>query len=106
MNRRITISPKASRDLEEQFDYIAQENLEAAMRFFDSVRQTFSQLAQTPGVGTPCQLSNPRLQGLRQWAVKGFKKHLIYYLTDDSSVEIVRLLHSARDILPILEQEE
>jgi toxin ParE1/3/4 len=30
--------------------------------------------------------------------VKGFKKHLIFYLPNHDSIEIVRLLHTARDI--------
>lgn len=36
MTRRIVITPKASSDIDEHFAYIALENSEAALRFFDS----------------------------------------------------------------------
>lgn len=45
MTRRILIRPRASVDLDEQFAYIAEDNFDAALNFFDAARQTFSQLA-------------------------------------------------------------
>ena len=59
-----------------------------------------------PGMGRLYPLTNPRLEGLRKWSVKGFEKHLIFYLSFDDYIEIVRILHAARDIEAILEQEE
>ena len=76
------------------------------MQFFDAVRQTFAKLAQMSGMGRLYPLTNPRLEGLRKWSVKGFEKHLIFYLSFDDYIEIVRILHAARDIEAILEQEE
>lgn len=106
MTRRIIITPRASLDLDEQFAYIAQDNINAALRFFDSARQTFSQLARTPGIGSPYNVTNPRLVDLRKWAVSGFEKHLIFYLSQDDSIVVVRILHAARDIPTILQEEE
>ncbi len=106
MTRRIVIRPKASADLDEQFAYIAESNFDAALSFFDATRQTFSQIAQLPGIGTVYDIRNPRLEGLQKWAVKGFEKHLIFYLQGDEYIEIVRLIHSARDISQILAEEE
>ncbi len=48
MSLRIFISPKASRDLENISDYIAQNNPDVALRFFDATRQTIAKLGQTP----------------------------------------------------------
>lgn len=45
MTRQIAITPRASLDVDEQVAYIAKDNFDAALRFFDSARQTFSQLA-------------------------------------------------------------
>ncbi len=45
MTRRILIRPRATVDLDEQFAYIAEDNFDAALNFFDAARQTFSQLA-------------------------------------------------------------
>jgi len=36
MTQRIILSPKASQDLDDHFAYIAQNNSEAALQFFDS----------------------------------------------------------------------
>ena len=105
MTLLITIRPRASIDLDEQSDYIAQNNLDAALRFFDSARQSFSQLARTPGIGSPYEVSNPRLQGLRKWPVRGFEKYLIFYLVRDDRLEVVRIIHAARDIPAILAEE-
>ena len=76
------------------------------MRFFDSARQTFAKIAQTPSIGKRCEVENPRLAGLRKWAVKGFENYLIFYLDGAEIVEIVRILHAARDIPTILAIEE
>lgn len=82
MTRRILISPRASFDLDDHFAYIAENNFDAAVRFFGSARQTFAKIAQTPGIGKLCEVENPRLAGLRKWAVKGFENYLIFYLDD------------------------
>ncbi|MEH2227021.1 type II toxin-antitoxin system RelE/ParE family toxin [Nostoc sp.] len=105
MTKRIVITPKASLDIDEYFAYIAQENPDTALFFFDSVRETFAQLARMPGMGSRYPLDNLRLQGLRKWAVKGFRKYLIFYFERDESIEVVRILYAGQDIERILEQE-
>ncbi len=105
MTRRVVITPKASLDIDEHFAYIALANPDAALRFFDSVRQTFAQLARMPGIGNLYELENPRLQRLRRWAVKGFKKYLIFYFEQEDCIEIARVLYAGQDIERILAQE-
>ncbi|GAX34745.1 type II toxin-antitoxin system RelE/ParE family toxin [Nodularia sp. NIES-3585] len=105
MTKRIVITPKASLDIDEYFNYIAQQNPDTALLFFDSVRETFAQLAKMPGMGSRYPLENLRLQGLRKWAVKGFKRYLIFYFELDESIEIIRILYAGQDIERILKQE-
>lgn len=105
MTRRIFITPKANQDLDDLFNYLSQNNPDAALRFFDATRQTIAQLAQTPGIGSPYQLNNPRLAGLCKRGVKGFEKYLIFYLSQDDLLSVVRIIHAARDLPTILEQE-
>lgn len=57
------------------------------------------------GIGAAYPLQNPRLQGLRKWMVKGFKKYLIFYLDREDTIEIVRLVHATRDLESVLEEE-
>lgn len=105
MALRILITPEASKDLENISDYIAQNNPDVALRFFDATRQTIAKLAQTPYLGSVYPLTNPRLQGLRKWKVKGFPKYLIFYLIEDELLTIIRILHVSRDIPHILIQD-
>ena len=105
MTRRILITPKASQDIDRLFAYIAQNNNEAALHFFDATRQTIAQLAESPGKGSLFEIDNPRLVGLRKWSVKGFKKYLIFYLTDEKLLTVIRIIHASRDLPNILAEE-
>ena len=73
--------------------------------FFDAIRLTIAQLAKTPGIGSPYTVNNARLTGLRKKKVKGFEKYLIFYLSQDDLLSIVRIIHATRDLPTILETE-
>ena len=103
MKRRIFITPKASQDLDEIYNFIAQGNPDAAFKFFDAARQTFNRLAKNPGIGTIYEVSKPELKGLRKWRIKKFDKYIIFYFYTDNLIEIVPILYAGRDILAILE---
>jgi len=105
MTKRIIIRPKASQDLDDHFAYIAEKNLEVALQFFDSARSTTAQIARMPGIGSLYPVENPRLKGLRKWAVKDFRKYLIFYFERDDAVEVVRILYATQDISSILESD-
>ncbi|WP_017653932.1 type II toxin-antitoxin system RelE/ParE family toxin [Fortiea contorta] len=105
MTKRIIITPKASQDLDNHFTYIAENNLEAALHFFDSARMTIAQLATMSGVGSSYPVNNPRLQELRKWAVKHYRKYLIFYIVREDAIEVVRILYATQDISSILDGE-
>lgn len=105
MTKRIVITPQASADIDKHFEYLGQYNLEAALNYFDAARQTFAQIARTPGIGSPYRTKNQALQGLRRWAVKGFSAQLIFYFDRQDCIEIIRVLNAARDIETILGQQ-
>jgi toxin ParE1/3/4 len=50
-------------------------------------------------------LSAPRLADLRRWPVSGFPNHLIFYQPTEGGIEVVRVLHGARDLATMLENE-
>jgi toxin ParE1/3/4 len=100
------VLPAADRDLDDQAAYLATEaSLETALRFYDAAGTTFGKLAGMPGLGERWPSANPRLSGLRVWRIEGFEKHLIFYRATDDGIEIVRILHGARDIDTVLEAE-
>ncbi|MEH2454358.1 type II toxin-antitoxin system RelE/ParE family toxin [Nostoc sp.] len=97
--------PQVIRDLIELATYIAEDNLEASDRFLAAAETTFKQLGKMPGMGKSCQFSHPNLAGVRQQAIKGFKKYLVFYLPSDSGVEILRVIYGGRDIEAILDED-
>jgi toxin ParE1/3/4 len=102
MKPRIIKHLLAKADLAEQAEYIRKDNPRAAIRFLEAAETTFEQLANQPGLGGLEECARPELAGLRCWRIRGFKKHLIFYLPVADGIEIVRVLHGARDIKSIL----
>ena len=97
--------PKALDAIIEQAEYIGAESPTAAERFLDAVEETFRQLDEMPGMGHRHESADPRLAGIRVWAVKGFRSHLIFYRIVDGGIDVVTLLHAARDLDNVLPDE-
>jgi toxin ParE1/3/4 len=90
----------------EQAEYLGQEaNLEIAERFIDAVKETTTQLLKTPYLGFTREFRNPKLRSVRVWRVKGFEKHLIFYLPKQEAIEFLYLIHSARDYTRLFDDE-
>ena len=105
MKRAILVRWAAERDLDEQAEYLAtQGNLERALRFYRAAGVTFELLASRPWIGKVNQFRSRFLTNVRTFPLKGFPKHLVFYLPIEHGVEIIRVLHGARD-LEILLQE-
>src|SRR5919106_2814484 len=51
-----------------------------------------------PEIGSVRNFDNPELEGLRMWRIPKFANYLIFYRPTSERVEIVRVLHGARDI--------
>lgn len=92
------VSPQALEDLDEIWRFIAQDNVEAADRFEQRIRKTFYSLAENPGTGHSREdiTDKPVLF----WPVGSY---LIIYDPGKRPVEILRVLHGARDVATILE---
>ncbi len=106
MSKRIVFRPRATSDLREQAAFIAKDSLEAAERFTRAADETFEQLAAMPEMGVPRAHRNESHSGLRMFPVRSFGKHLVFYRPCESRIEIVRVLHAARDLAALLEGEE
>jgi toxin ParE1/3/4 len=104
MSAHYRILPAADRDLDDQAAYLTSEaSLEAALRFYDAASSTFAKLADMAGIGERWPSTNPRLTDIRVWRIDHFDKHLIFYRPVDDGIEIVRIIHAARDIDAVLE---
>jgi toxin ParE1/3/4 len=94
----ITKRPQVYRDLADHASHIAQHSLAAADHFLDAAEETFHFLEKTPYAGAACQFDAPLAAGLRVWRVHGFPNHLVFYRPEDDGIDVIRVIHGARDI--------
>ena len=95
---QVLIDEAAESDLLEIWAYIARDNMEAADRVVDAAYETFEKLGKNPHLGVLHHFSNPRLRGTRRFVIPAFRNYEIFYRVTDSAVEILRVVHGARDI--------
>ena len=104
MERRVTVRPLADRDLDEQAAYLAEHgSLDLALKFYRAASKTFRLLASQPEMGSAARYRSPALMGMRMFPIKGFSKYLAFYRPLADRVEIVRVLHAARDLETLFE---
>jgi len=78
MGSRILRRLMVAKDAEDIADNIANDSLEAAVRFLENTESTLTDLADAPGIGSPFESDYPELSNLRFRRVKGFPNHLIF----------------------------
>ena len=105
MKKLMIITPEASEDLDNHFAYIAEDNLDAAIRFLDAAQQAFETISEMPEIGSSREFKNPRLAGIRMWPIPGFRKHLIFYRITGKELQVLRILHASCDIPGVLEEK-
>lgn len=101
MTARVVILREASRDIDEQFEYLADRGSELARRFLSAVHTSLDRLAERPDLGVLRGFSHESLRDVRAWMVRGFPQHIIYYRLLPDGIEVLRLLHGSRDISPL-----
>ena len=101
MTARILRTESALCDLNEQAKFIQRDSPNAAIRFLHAAEETFKRLADMPELGERQEFGRAELAGLRAWQVRGFENYLIFYRPIEHGIEIVRVLHAARDIAAI-----
>ena len=94
---RYQISPPARQDLIDIRDFIAKDNRAAARKALTRIRAACRMLAKRPQVGhLRADLAS---EPLRFWPVYSY---LIIYRPNSKPIEVVRVLHGARDVSAIL----
>jgi toxin ParE1/3/4 len=94
---QLRISPRASSDLIEIWSYIADDSIANADAFTDKLYETIQVLGRQPGSGRQREELAPGIQSFP------FGRYIIFYRVVTSTIEIVRVLHGARDIENIFE---
>jgi plasmid stabilization system protein ParE len=98
---RFVLTPAAKSDLIEIANYIREQGSpDAAMRVGNELRRAMRALSDMPGMG---HVRNDLAdEPLRLWTVYSY---LIFYRPDTRPLQIIRVLHGARDVETILESE-
>lgn len=92
---RAVQSSQARTDLIEIGLYVARDNPAAASRLVDTIESKYEMLARAPGIGE----SRPELlPTLRSFTVRNY---VIYYREISDGIEVVRVLHGARDAVAV-----
>jgi plasmid stabilization system protein ParE len=93
---KIVFTDLARADLMEAWEYVAERSLSAADRLLLTINDDIHTLAQQPLMGR----ERPELRvGLRSWPTS--TAYILYYVPDQDSLILVRVLHHARDIQPL-----
>ncbi len=103
MTRRVYLLAAANEELEEQHAWYAlNAGPRTAQRFLYELRTTFRRLAASPGRGRFLLTARPELIGLRYWLIRGFPM-IVYFRAVDDGIEILHVLHAARDRRGVVE---
>jgi toxin ParE1/3/4 len=97
----VVIRPKALADLADIWAYIAADSIQQADAFAARINKDLRLLARQPNAGR----ARPELlAGLRSMPVG---RYVIFYIPRPglSGIEVVRVLHGARDLKPLFEEE-
>lgn len=94
-----TFTPQAVRDLDEIYNYVASSDMLAAGELLDRLTALFRKLSVMPGLGR----NRPEIkQNIRSFPTG---KYVIYYRVVEGGIQIMRVIHGARDIEKLFNQD-
>ncbi len=81
--------------------FIAEDNLEVAIRFLESIEESILRIAEHPYIGSNRKFENTKLKEVRMWIVNDFADYAIFYEIEDKTIKILRFMNTKRDISSI-----
>lgn len=97
--KRCVFSPRARSDFDEILDHIGKTDPDSALDFVTRLQLMCDRLAQMPEMGRKRDDLLPDIRGFP------VERYIIFYRVLGTGVEIVRVLHGARDIESIFSDE-
>src|SRR5437764_786498 len=99
MKRAVVKWPRVVQDLTEHYAYIAQDKIEPAQRLLVVAEESFDRLAQYPAIGLQWKTSRRHLQEIRHYPLPApYRSYIVFYRVHEDAVEIIAVLHGARDL--------
>lgn len=102
---RLVVRRRADRDIDEQLVFLANQSHSLAAKFLDSIERTLHLLAESPDRGFLWDDDSLHNRGIHVLSVTGFPNVLVFYRSVEHAVEVIRVLHGARDIVTLLGDE-
>lgn len=105
MRLSIKLRPQADRDIDEAAErYLYEANADLALKFLATVERTWDFLRDNPNAGSPQGWLASRLRGCRKWRIADpFQVYQVFYCPTDTHLDVVRVLHGARDLGALLD---
>jgi antitoxin ParD1/3/4/toxin ParE1/3/4 len=95
--KSFVLTPRAEQDISDIWDYIADDNIEATDRVLSGFEKAMAKLVKNPGIGHwREELTDKRHRFLIVYS------YLIVYRHETKPLQIIRVLHAARDVQSIL----
>jgi toxin ParE1/3/4 len=95
--KAFVLTPRAEQDVVDIWDYIAGDSVEAADRVLEALEAAMLKLAKNPGAGHwREELADKRHRFFLVYS------YLIVYRHQTKPLQIIRVLHAARDVQSIL----
>ncbi|MEM6552501.1 MAG: type II toxin-antitoxin system RelE/ParE family toxin [Planctomycetota bacterium] len=98
MARLLRIRPQVRDDLADLASQIAVDSVTTAERFIESTIDFFKDLPEWAMAYPVYEPQAERHPGLRSAHIPGFRRHLVFFVATDRFVEVIRVLHGARDL--------
>jgi toxin ParE1/3/4 len=96
----------ADRDIDDAVDYYTDvAGVETALRFVSELAKTKRRVAEAPRHGSPRYAPTLGTPNLRHRKIGRFP-YLVFYIEHDDWIDVVRVLHAARDIPSWLTEPE
>ena len=99
MSQDFRLTPEARANVDEIGEFIANDNLDAALRVLDALDNAFALLADSPEIGH--KREDLTAQPVKFWGVYSY---LIVYDPVSRPLTIVAVLHGAQDVERLLKE--
>jgi len=97
-SKPVIASKQALRDVQDALDhYLLEAGVEVAQRFIDDLEEAFRLIERQPGIGSPRYGHELHIADLRSWGLRPFP-HVVLYILRNDALDVLRVLHGARDI--------
>lgn len=94
------LTPRALGDIQNIWDYIAEDNVNAAVRVESAILSACNSLARHPMLGS--KRTEITSLPVRFWTIIRFPNYIVVYRPDTKPLQIVAVLHGKRELKALL----